>query len=193
MGRIDAIDILLTIIKFALRLAVDLIDTACYNADDIFRLKRSTMKRKKKIDEYDEIYSNSTNSEEDKDDEYEDNAEASRDWLGYDVPNCPKCGSIMKYHFRAQKFKCFSCGYSVYEDDLEDELDSHASFNDIYQDGSNVPRCEECGTVMEYSGERSKFRCPHCGSTMDEADWELANEYDDYEEYYGSQEDEDQD
>lgn len=140
--------------------------------------------RPKKKDEYDEIYDNSVNLESD--DEYEDNAEASRDWLGYDIPDCPRCGKRMKVRFGDNNFKCFSCGYSVDEEDLEDELDANDNFEDTYQDGLHNPRCEVCGTPMKYSSARQKFKCPCCASTIDELDWELANEHDDYDEYYDS-------
>lgn len=139
-------------------------------------------------DEYEEIYSNLDSNDEG----FEENSEASRDWLGFDVPSCPECGSKMRYHFEKRIFKCFSCGYEIDEDDLEDVLDDHASFDDIYS-GDKTPTCEECGCVMNYSRERCKFRCPRCGSTLDESDWELATEFDDYEEFYGCQDDDSED
>ncbi|MCD8373255.1 MAG: transposase [Clostridia bacterium] len=138
--------------------------------------------RPKKKDEYSEIYSDSTNQ----DDEYEDNYEATRDLLGYDPPECPQCGTIMKVRFSDNNFKCPNCGYSVDEEDLEDELDSFDNFSDCYSGNGGNPKCENCGAEMEYSYQRHKFMCPICHETMEESDWELANEYDDYDDHYSS-------
>lgn len=142
--------------------------------------------KRNKADEYNSIY-NSTDNEEDNG--YESNEELTFGLLGYEPPRCPNCGGKMKFNFSISNFKCFSCGYSVDEEDLEDELDARDPFSDVYDGTNGNPVCELCGIPMDFSYERQKFRCPRCASTLSKDDWELSYDPDkDYEEYYGEPE-----
>lgn len=141
------------------------------------------MRRNKSNNEYSSIYNSTQNC----DDGYEDNYEATLVLLGYEPPMCPRCKrAIMKFHFEKRLFKCFSCGYSFYEEDLEDELDSHDDYSDIYRDGkSDTPTCELCGSEMQYSKTRHKFKCPRCATTMEEDEWSsIIDSEEDYDIYY---------
>lgn len=67
-------------------------------------------------------------------DEYGD----TPDYRGGDFPNCPKCGSTMRYSYVKSEFKCPDCGHIMDED--EDDYE----FN--YDDPGNPPYgCEACG------------------------------------------------
>lgn len=97
---------------------------------------------------------------DDLDKDYEDNYEATRDLLGYFPPECPECGTIMKFNFTSNRFKCFSCGFSMDEDEVDYILDNDEEdeddYNDFYDeddedefdrdDDSKMPECcKACG------------------------------------------------
>lgn len=45
-------------------------------------------------------------------------------------------------------------------------------YNDIPDYSGHCPNCPKCGTVLGYSYVISEFKCPKCGFTIDERDWE---------------------
>lgn len=44
------------------------------------------------------------------------------DYSGY-CPDCPECGSEMRYSYNKSEFKCFDCGLIMDEDDWDFEHD----------------------------------------------------------------------
>lgn len=57
------------------------------------------------------------------------------DYCGY-LPDCPECGSEMRYNNILNLFKCFSCGYTMDEADWEPDD----------EDPDEIPwGCQSCG------------------------------------------------
>lgn len=96
---------------------------------------------KKNIDKF-EANSNIITNDSD-DDQYEDNYYATRDILGYYPPECPRCGTPMKFNFATRIFKCFSCRYTADEEGGEElAFADDDEYNDIYKRGqTSIPDC----------------------------------------------------
>lgn len=71
-------------------------------------------RRKKNVDEYDEIYHDDSSDSNYEDDKYYNSIP---DYLGY-LPDCPNCGRQLKYNYIESKYKCFSCGKEYDEYDI---------------------------------------------------------------------------
>lgn len=61
------------------------------------------------------------------------------------------------------------------EGTLNDNTDV-ISYNDIPDYAGYCPNCPTCGDTMGYSYSESEFKCPSCGTKMDEADWDYEDE-----------------
>lgn len=55
---------------------------------------------------------------------------------------------------------------------VADAVDNISDYNDIPDYAGCYPDCPECGTEMKYSYSLSEFKCPSCGYSMDEDDWD---------------------
>lgn len=53
------------------------------------------------------------------------------------------------------------------------------SYNDIPDYCGYCPDCPNCGDTMGYSYIESEFKCPSCGTKMDEGDWDYKSEEED--------------
>lgn len=70
------------------------------------------------------------------------------DWLGY-CPDCPECGTEMKYSYSASEFRCPSCGHTVDQDDLDyDENDDDIPFG-CQTCGGPYPSCKTSCTIFD--------------------------------------------
>lgn len=52
------------------------------------------------------------------------------------------------------------------------EIIDVTGYNDIPDYAGYCPDCPQCGTEMKYSYSLSEFKCPSCGTILDENDWD---------------------
>ena len=58
------------------------------------------------------------------------------------------------------------------------------TYSDIPDWAGGCPDCPHCGVTMGYSYLKSEFKCPECGYTMDEGEWDGNGEPDEDEKPY---------